>query len=251
MTRDRHRMNKKQAQALGLRRTRPHKKGGNHGKGEDALVEIRKVYLYIQKNPGTRVRHMRTGGVIRGGQKYWKSRWPAIRDYLLAEELIFTRKKSKRNHFYYPTDPEYLWPVEQPIESDDVDCPHGPEHPVVWNDDQVYEPDTYKKKGDARLAHPTPEHLDMPKIEPTEPQFDGPNETITKDVGAPRISMSGQFTDCIEVRIHDANGNIIQEGLFGSLADVAIENIKAATVRCELVRTSGGRVVARMEIHLP
>ena len=232
--REKHRMNRTQAEALGIARQRPHKKRGNIHKGEDALTEVRKVYLKILKQPGITVRQLRLGSVILGGQKYWKSRWPAIRDYLLSEELVFTRAKSKRKHLYYPTDPTYLWPVAPPVESDDVECGHDEDiaHPTEWTDEQRYVAQDWGTRSD-------------------EEPLDGPIEEVEDDVATTtRISMAGQYTDCIEVLIHDSNGNVVQEGTFGNFADIAIENIKGATVRTTITRTAGGQCVTRLEVHL-
>ena len=232
MKQDKHRLNRTQADALGVVRQRPHKKSKNINKGEDALTEVRKVYLKIRKNPGTTVRALRTTATLLGGQKYWKSRWPAIRDYLLSEELVFTRVLSKRRHLYYPTDPNYDWPVEQPVEQDDVKCGHLEDiaHPTEWTPEQEY----IKGEGPS----------------PKKRRIDGPIEEVIEDVAIPRISMGGNFTDCIEVVVHDSNGNVVQQGTFGNFADVAIENIKGATLRCETTRTAGGQNVTRLEVHL-
>lgn len=183
---------------------RPFKRKTNRETGDDSLVEIRMVYRYIRANPGARVKSIKAEAGLNGDEKYKTSRWPAIRDYMLRNELVFTRDRGThgRSLMYYPTNPDFDWPIEQPTNGEAI-----------------------------------------------ENQVNEPLEEMVSSV-APRVSMAGQFTDCIEVAIHDRGGNVVQRGTFGSIADIAMEHISGATLHLEVTRTAEGQSVVRLEVHL-
>jgi hypothetical protein len=226
---------------------RPFKRGENMNKGEDALTEIRNVYLYIRENPGTKVKTMREETTrkrpLKGNQRYFKSRWPGIREYLHSSGLVFAQKVSKRLHLYYPTDPNYEWPIEAPVDD---------ETPEKF--DPLLDRATSQRQFDTMIEELQTNGHNQEVLDEvqTEKQVNGPNEDLDDvvDHKAPRVSMGGQYTDSIEITVLDSGGNIVQTGTFGSIADVAIENIGAATLRCAVTRTSEGRSVVRLEVHL-